>query len=378
MSRRADFPVSRAALISLAVLAQFSVRISSAQSIPSYQLSAAEVRYPDPFSSVSGTRELADRRVMVLDLGEHGVVVVDEKFQSAMPVGRQGNGPGEYNRATKLLALPNGQSAILDWGNTRLLSVGADGTPGRVLPANARCATNPGQYPLFTAADQDGRFYSEGTFSRVPGPPGKDSTAIIRWRTQCAGDTLGMFRASVPPRDGVAFITRTQWVVNEGGTIAIVHPEPYRVSFIFADGRRHEGPSIRYEPIRVTDAIKQLWREEQQIPMGVSTVYRDGRVSGGVKKKPYTEPKSWPAVLPPFLLDAAAFDGEGNLWVKRTVKPGEPPAYDVISSEGRVIARVLLRAKSRVVGFGKEKVYVVWRDDDDLEFLERHAFRNLR
>ena len=347
---------------------------AGAQTVPTYQLRDADARFEESFSRVAGIRELPDGRVIVLDLADQGVVVLDQRLQRSQPVGRKGNGPNEYAVPTKLLAMPNGESAILDWGNTRLLKIGPNGVPAGFLPANSRCPTNPGQYPLYAGVDRDGRFYSEGPVSFAA----QDSTAIIRWRSACAGDTLAFYRGPRPQPTRVAFRTFAQWAVSERGTIAIVRPEPYRISFISASGLRIDGRPVQYDPIRVTEAIKEQWRAEQQVPMGVMTVTRNGAVSGGVMKKPYQEPDSWPSVLPPFLNEAAMFDIEERLWVRRTIKPGDAPLYDVIDDEGRLTARIQLREQSRVAGFGNGTVYVVSRDDDDLEYVERYRLMRLR
>lgn len=39
---------------------------------------------------------------------------------------------------------------------------------------------------------------------------------------------------------------------------------------------------------------------------------------------------------------------------------------------GRLVLKVRLQPRSRVIGFGKGSVYVVRRDDEDLEYLERY------
>lgn len=57
--------------------------------------------------------------------------------------------------------------------------------------------------------------------------------------------------------------------------------------------------------------------------------------------------------------------------MERTTTPGEPPTYDVIDGMGRLVEQVKLAMRARVAGFGAGAVYVVRRDSDDLEYLER-------
>jgi hypothetical protein len=44
----------------------------------------------------------------------------------------------------------------------------------------------------------------------------------------------------------------------------------------------------------------------------------------------------------------------------------------VFDQQGRKIAEVTLRPRSRVVGFGQGTVYVARSDEDDLQYLERY------
>ncbi len=46
--------------------------------------------------------------------------------------------------------------------------------------------------------------------------------------------------------------------------------------------------------------------------------------------------------------------------------------YDLFDAAGRLKSRVELPPRRRIVGFGERYTYVVHRDDDDLEYLERY------
>lgn len=92
-------------------------------------------------------------------------------------------------------------------------------------------------------------------------------------------------------------------------------------------------------------------------------------------QRPFTEPPSWPKHLPPFLSDARVeFAPDGTLWLERSLaSPDDAPTYDLIDRVGRVSARVRLPPGRRLLGFGRGSVYVVRRDEFDLEYLERYA-----
>lgn len=66
-----------------------------------------------------------------------------------------------------------------------------------------------------------------------------------------------------------------------------------------------------------------------------------------------------------------AFDSRGTLWIQRVTFGMEGGRYDLVDSTGRRFDSVRLQSGLRVVGFGREVMYVVRRDHDDLEHLQR-------
>jgi hypothetical protein len=83
----------------------------------------------------------------------------------------------------------------------------------------------------------------------------------------------------------------------------------------------------------------------------------------------------FPETKPPILSTGvvAIFDNNGNLWVARERVHGDAvPHYDVITEGKGVVARVNLPPGTRLVGFGKNAVYLA-RDEDGSDWLERYA-----
>jgi hypothetical protein len=66
-----------------------------------------------------------------------------------------------------------------------------------------------------------------------------------------------------------------------------------------------------------------------------------------------------------------AFDSRGILWVQRTTFGRDGGRYDLIDSTGAVSERIRFPEGHRVVGFGRGTVYLIRRNADDLEFLQR-------
>lgn len=169
-----------------------------------------------------------------------------------------------------------------------------------------------------------------------------------------------------------AFPAWDHWVVAPDGRIAFVFFDPYRVDFVGADRRAVQNAPIPYERIRVDDALKKQHREERERPVMAMTSTRGGGSSMQKMKMPYREPSQWPEFLPPFL-GTAVFAPNGLLWVPRATRAGRPPLFDIINGSGVLVERVELPARTKLVGFGANSVYLVRLDDDDLQYLQRHA-----
>ena len=358
------------------------VAAPSARAQPASVLARPEAVFPSDFTSVTAVRELRDGRVIVLDYGAGLVHLVDARLSSVSPIGRHGQGPGEYRSPTRLFALRGDSTAVYDWGNTRLLVIRPDGSPGGILDARGGRGCEPwvaSRATPYRATDAKGQYYTEAEPYRYPTDSARqktDSAAIERWNTACRADTLGFVPANhyreTRPEDVDPFPAPTQWAVAPDGRVAFVRPDPYRVDIVHTTGRRQDGVAIAYDRVRVTEEVKQAWREEQERPQPALTITRAGAVSTSMMRKGFTEPSRWPASLPPFSRDAVQFASDGRLWVRRAVGPDQAPLYDVIDGSGRLVERVRLSLGSRIVGFGNGTVHVIRRDRDDLEYLERH------
>lgn len=331
------------------------------------------------FLQIESVIELNDGSLVGLDLGSGSVFRIDPSRRVVEPVGRRGSGPGEYANPVRTFAMPGDTTAVLDAGNSRLLLIRPDGTTGGFLSAIAgnSCGRELAQNRLFEAADLHGRFYSLGKLlgeQTTQARGGTDSIAILRWHSACEVQVV----ASIPERSARSlmildpFPARVTWAVSRDGQVAVLQPEPYRVDMISPDGVRRPGMVIAYERIRVTDAVKQGWREEQRQPIAVS-ISSPGKPSvSTMLPPPFEEPSQWPRYLPPYVRDAAQFAPDGRLWIRRAIAYGDSTLYDVVDTAGTLVARFRLPPGSRIVGLGIESVYVVRRDADGWERLFRY------
>lgn len=361
-------------------------------------LTRPDAVFEEPFTQVRGLRELPDGRVIVSDMMDKIVQIVDFRAGTGTRIGGEGQGPGEYNFPRGVWAMPDGGSILQDMGNQRFLVIDPSGKVTRsVTPPRPAPTTGPGGRQVVMGGlmdvrgvDTRGRVYHQGSAFSLDGSSGLDSVPIMRWDIGTGRIDTVAWKA-VPPaarpqvtrsagganmtvRVGMsrAWPAEPQWGVAPDGRIAVVTPEPYRVTWIGPSGGATAGPAVPVTPIRVTEADKKAFREARSRTRPVVMAFGGGGARPPNVSLP-TEDPEWPETKPPFSgQDAVMVTPEGEVWVERTRSASDnTPRYDVFDGAGRLTKVVTLRPRSRVVGFGKEVAYVARADEDDLQYLER-------
>ena len=382
-------PRSRVFVLLLAV-ASLSVYPTNVYPQELVTLSPPTGVFSEPFSSVTGIRELSDGRLLVSDRIEQTISFVDLESGTAQPVGRVGAGPGEYRMPGMLLPLRADSTLLMDVGNMRMTVIGPNGITSQSIPL----IKPNGQHLVPSRSDTNGVLFSESQSMWMFGPSSPlqveepDSIPITSWDlfaetvdTLCFLSMHGRERKRMrfgeadlrrffPP----AFPSRDGWTVAPDGRIALVYASDYHVEWVLPGGDRVIGPSTPYDPIPVNDEEKQLWTER----VGGGTVLAvSGEPEGGAltQRMPTPSPDeiNWPQFKPPFVSDLIFVAPDGNLWVGRHVAANDPRIFDVFDEEGKIVRSVVLPQGRRLVGFGSQSLYAVRTDDDDLLWLERYS-----
>ena len=375
--------------------------VASAPAQMKTALGKPEAEYREGFTRVAGIRELPNRKVLVVDPSDKVVQLVDLATGSAVKVGREGSGPGEYALPMSLLALPDGSTLIQDLLNRRFLTVSPEGKPGGFVelprPPAAPQGAGPGPGMMIggmdmRGTDAKGRLYFQGS-PFTPGAPPPDSVPILRWDRVGPGfDTVGYLR--LPPRSvqtsggpgrmevrvggQKVFTPAEAWAVAGDGRVARVQPAPYRVIWLEGPGRVTPGPVQPYTPIRVTEADKQLVREARKKSPGLMISMGPGERSVSTAPPSGMPEPEFEETMPPFAAGPGAggpvlVTPEGEVWVLRTRPASDKiPSYDVFDRTGALVKKITLSPNSRVVGFGNGMLYVVRTDEDDLQYLQQY------
>lgn len=369
----------------LAALAGLIVHSGSlaAQSVERVSLSSPTAEFPEPFSSISGLRELSDGRVLVSDRLEKAVRILDFGTGDMQEIGRVGGGPGEYQMPGALLALAADSTMLVDFGNMRLTRIAPD---GQLLQSTSMQQTDRFINP--TGSDVLGRLYFDdlGSFRAGPGELPEEA-AVLRWDLAADRfDTVSyMPRPEVRMRSsggggGARFSmgrmsplqARDAWSVAPDGWLALARAEPYHVEWIQPSGEQVTGPNVTYEPVEVTDEDKEAFGNRTMTGVMV-TAGGEGSGSRTIRiPPPDSDDLEWPEVKPAFLPSGISVAPDGAAWVRRYVSHGEPELYDVFDRSGNRIKQVVLPPGRRLEGFGDGCVYLVRVDEDDLQWVEKY------
>jgi hypothetical protein len=392
--------VSRLSVAGLVLLAAPAF----AQNVQTRNLNRPEVEYAEPFTSIAGVKELRDARVLVADPRDKTVQIIDLQAGSAEVLGREGSGPGEYGMPFRVLPMAGDTTGIGDMLNNRILIITPQGRVGGFVDLNVpnegggragRSMVMVGNN-MPSMSDTKGRMYMQGApFTFVNGQPQPaDSVPLIRWdRTTNKRDTLAFLKlpqnsssisggrgnVSIRIGGGAPFRGADQITVAPDGRVAVVHANPYSVTYVSETGQRTNGQPIRYDRVRVTEGHKREWRDAQKGATRMMMTNDNGRRSATMAPNTdVQDPEDWgDDFMPPFLGGAGStvmFSQDGHLWVRRTGPAGQPPTYDVIDRAGNLALKVVLPQRSRIIGFGNGTVYTIRLDEDDLQYLQRHRF----
>ncbi len=368
-----------------------------------HRFTTPDATFAEPFTVVTGIRELRDGRVLVSDGRDRTLQLLDFRTGSATAVGRTGAGPGEWGVPSRLHAMPGDSTLMSDFANGRFLILLPD---GRVGPTFRLDEASPASLGGLLGVDAAGRLIMERPRVDRTNPMGGSIgiVDVLRYdRRTSRTDTLGQRAEPRGERAGARSLpggmlqaftnlplaARDVAVVTTDGRLAIARTSPYAVESIGADGRRAMGPPATPSAVRVTDAEKEAFVRSQIRPGnivvsggGTAAPRTSGSGSGGglaiagnaeVAGALGDPDMTWPAVKPPFLANGAIAGPNGQVWVLRSRAHDDPVSvFDVFDGAGRVTMRVSLPPRTRLAGFGNGVAYLVRTDDDDLQHLERH------
>ncbi|HUQ81747.1 MAG TPA: hypothetical protein VM076_11435 [Gemmatimonadaceae bacterium] len=365
-----------------------------AQDVQQLQLTRPIARSANGYTDIVGVRELPDGRIVAVDLRERRIVLLDLARGTARDAAREGQGPREFTGA--FTVVPWLGDSLLVYGRRDFLKISPSGEPVVRFAVNEAMTRTRGGLGAPRFADKDGNIYFERSQPLEQAPNGNFIPTIDgslwRWNVRTnAVDSVGAFRhrdpkqvlttyyRPYPARDGTAVLS--------DGRVAIVHATDYRVE-ILRDGRRVvEGPRVAYTPLPVGPDERNAFRDDAiRRPRGsISLSGGNAKPQSGAEREAARREinipdDAFPPRMSPIVEDRSTFvDPANRIWVARTSAASSTDRQvDVFNDRAELVARVTLRNRGRVVGFGKASVYIVTPDEDDVEWIERYAMPAIR
>lgn len=203
----------------------------------------------------------SDGRIVVLNRGNHRVVVFSPDGEPLAAFGEEGPGPGEMRNPVSVWIAPSGRIRVLDWA-TGILTYQADGTFVS-HDTEARGAMGLGQRVEETPS---------GTVLTWEIGARSDTGSVEQVRLATPTDTLVLGEWRKRPTHSFSFDTcrlRIQWAPlfepyvawdAEAGRIAVLSGFAYDIAVFGADGHRTRSVRRAVEPRRLTrdDALARL------------------------------------------------------------------------------------------------------------------------
>jgi hypothetical protein len=313
---------------------------------------------PVEFTYIFSIRELSDGRLIAPDAGEKTVHLLGPDGAPRGTIGRTGGGPQEFQIPLEVMPLPGDSTLLNDREQHRFLVIGPDAKPVRTIPWPTVPQGGDGLQDEMRGDGQGNVYFPRSVFR-----PDHGTTPLLRWHVGTGRidsvQALGMTetvqgKTRVEGREAtytrvVPFAEGDYWAIGPTGEVAVVRPKEYSLEWRAPNGTLRRGAPIPYRAAPVTEAE------------------RTAMFGPNVTDLPI--PATKPAVTPVGILVSPA----GEVWVSRYKVAGDSGSrWDVLDQEGRLLRALTLPGRRTIVGFGRSTVYVVARDEDDVQHLEAY------
>ncbi len=357
--------------------------------IAEQELGAAFRTYRAQFTDIGYALSLPNASLLVADFGEMTLVRLDGVTGSALPVGRKGSGPKEYQVAGQLLRLRGDTIAMFDAAQARVLLVTSAGEAIRTVTlATDRYVAM--RLPQLLAADALGRVYGHA-FPRVTQQSHDTigtSLAVVRMNsfTATKHDTLATLwleglrdTRGASTEVGVLKVLRVRVnmtslqmsdaaMVARNGDLVVLRGDGYRIQWLDSTGSLQreinvEGTRYPLTPSERVDIVNQTRDRTQK-----GTAHAR-RLLGPEVEWPRVvveEPQKWP-VQKPYFRQGARLSDNGTVFVPVDCASPAVHCLDVLNADGSRRGRYRLPERARFLTADDRFLFLAQRDEDDLE-----------
>lgn len=324
---------------------------------------------------VGGVHKLADGRVVVAHGGGHDVRIYGADGQHLRSIGREGDGPGEFRRPSRVHVMPGDSLLVYDSQARRLTLLATDGTYARDWPLqqpDGRPAALVGIFgdgslvaqgnALFGSGGPppNGRLRPDVTFFRTtPGELDVDTIAVapgaesfVRTNANASGRITSMQIMTIPfGHTAAAAVGEDQLAIGTQDAPEVLFYSPTGVL------RRILRTGAPMTP--VTQEHLDAWTERQLENLPTE---QHAAVRANFADMPHG------GSIPPYGM--VLIDDAGHTWLQdyddRITPAGTWTVYD---PSGRIVARIRLPASFRPHHIGTDFVLGVEQDELDIEHV---------
>jgi hypothetical protein len=329
-------------------------------------------------------------RIYVLDAQAQQVKVYSADGVYEQTIGGRGSGPGELLGATFVLMAPGDTIVVPDLNNLRISRYAPDGTSLGSSPLNLQ----EHGVPLVFAGTPSGVLVRQEREFSFPGQPEienpqdaivvftADGTVMDTLMTFPAGETI---RLSGGAPEFNFFSPEPTWAVSDDMKLMFAVNDDYRIGVYSAAGELERVIEMPFERRLVVD------RDKEALMTFLERAWTDAGVPAEAIAQ-LSSVVSFGEFYPAFASIRAG--PEGTVWVQHGQAPSElsdeefesynpfedsgGPDWDVFDGAGRYLGVVTLPARFAPRLIVGNKIYGVWRDELDVQYVVRMRVVGIR
>lgn len=340
---------------------------------PTMQIGVAEGDSSYQMDRLRTVLRLGDGRIVAANGGNQQIRWYDTNGRLVASAGRQGGGPGEFQRLVTLRPLPGDSVLAYDASSFRLSWFDPAGQFVRSvqLPPLGQVP------PRFVDRFADGSLLLASSVRTMDNSPASGTRRDTLLFLRAGPDGVPVDSLAASPAGEAAFQFMT-----EGGQIkgmnVLTLPFMRNVHTATSGDRYWQGTTDAYEVVlRRADGTPERIVRRTMKPVPLRGAYLDSLRRAEVAKSGPEAGKALDQVQLPEHLPAferLLVDDGGNLWVQHTAWPGRPPVeWDVFNAEGTMLGTVRMPAAFRATHVGGDFVLGVWTDENDVEYIRMYG-----
>jgi hypothetical protein len=340
---------------------------------PTLQIGVAEGDSSYQMDGLRTVLRLGDGRIVAANAGNQQIRWYDAGGRLVASAGRQGGGPGEFQRLVTLRALPGDSVMAYDISSFRLSWFDPAGQFVRSVQLQPL-----GQVPpRFVDRFADGSLLLASSVRTMDNSPASGTRRDTLLFLRAGPDGVPVDSLAVTPAGEASF----QFMM-EGGQIkgmnVLTLPFMRNVHTATSGNRYWQGTTDAYQIVlRRADGTPERIVQRTMKPVPVRGAYLDSLrraqvAESGPEAGKALDQVQLPQHLPAF--ERLLVDDGGNLWVQHTAWPGRPPVeWDVFTAEGTMLGTVRMPAAFRATHVGANFVLGVWTDENGVEYIRMYG-----